>query len=239
MKTRLFIPQKSQNTTRPILKADRKPACTGQYRLLLLVSKEEQLDHPNDQQHHAIDLRYCKRPLDPVNIVKKLIRKRRAVLFGRDPLMHNCDDDRCKDQVEGSIKESNHCLPPLRRQTVDFGLWHRDLHIVIMPAYAFPKTPFRILTTWSVDRTGFTGAGHSAALHPRVLIISGRFSGVHKLLWSHGCLHCPPTGVKLFNCQEREKRGWNRQTLRVWKRHARDLVALKMSNCHNEKQGED
>lgn len=179
--------------------------------MFLPVSEEEQLDHPDSQQHHAIDLCHCECPFDPVNIVKKLIRKGRAAFFGRDSLVDDRDDDCGQDQVKASIKDGYYCLPPLHGQTVDLGIRHRNLHVVIMPPYAFPKTPLCLIFSRCVDRTDFTVARCRTTLHSQVQSIRGRVSRPHKLLWRHGCLLCPSTGTAavgwgFLNCRERKQK---------------------------------
>lgn len=157
----------------------------------LLVSEEEQLDEPNDQQHHAVDLRHGERPLHPVNVVEEFVRKRRAALFGRDPLVDHRDDHRGEDQVKTGVEEGDDRLPPLHGQTVDLWLRHGDLYVIIMPSYPLPKAPLCVLVTWGVDRTCFPAGRRGATLHARVQIV--RVPCFHELLWSHWCLCCPST----------------------------------------------
>lgn len=96
--------------------------------------------------------------------------------------MHDGDDHGCQDQVKSSVEKSDHCLPPLGGETVDFRLRHCDFHIVIVSAYALPETPLGLLATRSVDGAGFRGAGLGIIVNFWLQIISGRLPGVSKLL---------------------------------------------------------
>lgn len=126
--------------------------------------EEEELQEPNGNQHNAINLRNCEGPLDCVDVFKEGVGQRRDALFGRNPLVHHCDDHRGEHQAEAGVEEEKRRFPPLRRQAVDLGLLHGDLDVVIVPAVA--EAPLGVARAWRVHRAGiFVTAVPGTAFH--------------------------------------------------------------------------